>query len=1591
MQVSHHTSSSRSRSRSSTRSAPFVVASGAGNDGAAKKAEQPALPSFTVTSGGFIASGGHADPHVSGPHSRGSALNPAAKAFELPPQSPLAALTAPLFAMPAMHTSASSLTRTTTHTATMETTGSTRAKETFLMGHDGAGLGPAPLPHPPLSESKLSRVAGEPLGPSPRGGVGSTASDFTVSWASAVKRVGSSPSSTPGPFNSAVPLDLSLAPSAPSLDDPHVIEQIVQLIRLAFTEYCEVNKYHVVVVLNLEPRTSQKQLQDMFFPMGACAAKLLNQFNTQFFPPSLAQALISGRRRAGVVFSRTKDYAMVGVEKLHNFVPHGQFQPLIVRYCGPDVCSPSPLQSPALATELAGQSSPPPPPPVPGNATAVRQSASRTPPVPSPVPSSPASQLPWTPPSSVLAEIHAEMLTAFSTALQVVRQSTAAVTMMAMHGIDPLHARTVLSRLLVPASAVALAKAWPPADQESRLQPNWRCRSVSGLVCWSSEEAARGVVRAMHGRVPEGQQEPVLLYLLPTAAAKQTEQAVAVAPSARPGKRPVAQGVGSGSASPGPAPSPGTVSAATTIASDAAAPFDQVDEYFLRQYPDPQVYLVGVHNLAPHTDKETLYKVFYPLGALEAHVHPSSFNCGGKLRRSGVALFNSKGMAEEAAMKINDFVPHGQTRPLIARFLSRKATTPKDTTGAANGGRAATLSKPLTTVDERKTLSPVPPPPAASTPRASTPRKRDGERDSPAGLLAQLREELQRGGNADANALADVMTRLVRHPESTEVAAVQMSEVLSQTLVNMKHHSVTLATPLSGALLTLHENLGIRRRVYGGREGVAADSDPRDAAASKSVMFVRRVARAMMVLVTNNTAPREPRHVAAMLCGYFFQFTYLPESPYVFAVKLLQDHADKIKEAKRFLAREAGVPTTPEQERENRPWIALVESLEEMTSLWRRHNRARAKKDEQRKEYDALVADFYGGNNPHGTQNARSARSSAATTPQNDSLEPPTSTFSPSPMSASAGDGAGGQGLSSVKRTALVTPSARPTPRRVITRVSPGSGGSGGKAKQPQPPSVNGTGTTPSATPGASTDTTTAAPLSQMSASLGPLGWAPHVVLSPGSEDTQGVSADVSIESARTIPTTRGTAAAAVAMALGGGGCGTPVEPTSVDRGSVVQPPTPVALHRFSTRVNSWTPTPVDGLSVAGALSMPPSFTTACTVSGVAVSAVSGLPLTTLTGLPVQEHRSDSSECTVYITKLPSCFTAGQVRRLLMYFGEFNKVRLCRDDKENAIQIPPSASGTATYTKVCFGFVEFTESTAARAMVEYFRNAIHTANSFDFLRTTTSTAAGAGTGASGGVKEEAEVAALQTGSACFREEDIHLLASTRTSQARNPIHDQQPLDAVLRPATAADGEALVAAGAFVRVKPCDFGLLCPQLAIDGYSEACQQRSGVDTAHGGGVVNSVLPATTCASLGVVASLVPTATTSPDGSAPTSTQLQLDRDMEWILNRRPAGPRSDVADNAEDDDDDDDDDDFDLLMKEEFRALQLAQEMLEPADDHAEEEGSGSSTLLAFRHVPAAERGDVEVNAAGGAGLTFPFTLPRATPHIFEEDDDDEGGL
>ncbi|KEG08661.1 putative RNA-binding protein [Trypanosoma grayi] len=1047
------------------------------------------------------------------------------------------------------------------------------------------------------------------------------------------------------------------------------------LIMEDYAEECRSTGCHMVAVFNLEPRTTQEELLSIFFPMGAKKAELL--------PPHRSPR---PNRRAGVVFFSSKAFAAVAVEKLHDFVPNRQHQPLRVQYCGPDA-------SETVTRETSVQSTTSPHS-LPSSTRYSQPQQTIT--TPAMVPTSPLQ--PWRLPAGAqLDRIHEEMWlfvkSSFSSYQGVLKH------VVAVHGLDRNQAQNVLNCNFLLKGAERY-EMWP-AKACGFVSSPMLCNGVSALVFYSQEVLAKNAVAWFQQWPPEGQAQPIDVVYLNGLAFASSSPATGSIQSCSDIQE-------TNSAHGSVAQASTTSLAVTPVSPSHIAVFDKIDAYFMREYGDPNLYLVGVHNLLANTDKKALFRLLAPHGALDAEMYPGAVSVGGEVRSSGVAFFDNEAVARKTAEKLHNFAPFKQPFPVVARYLL----------------------KPVTADVKEKTSS------TAATAAEVVSRAMGGARPDP--FLSAVAEELY-APIVNADQLTEKMVQLMERPETTQEVAGQLASVINDTLTAMKHHAVKLSTPLVHALLGLHEKLNIPRRKS---KDPVVEAEVQEPVVARNILLMQIIARALMNLLMDNSKPHESRMVAAVLCGYLFQYSYLMKSPYELAVKLIVANEKSLDIARdhRKNGQNATIPVTivELEEEEQKPWVTLMQCLEQMTSLWRQYNKSRAKKDPFRKEFERRANDFF-------QRNATSVG-----------------------------------GTSSSLNT-----STRPTPRRVVAKVTPGTG---------------------SGCSNSSPGLTQASPV------------APRVDLGTF-VDTSGYSNDMSMESnpsVAMVPMSFMSDPSAVASLL-------------VDKSrpvlNVLSQQQQKDQQQQQQRIPITRPNALDMASAMESTKPPPGLRTFGTIQGVYTHA-------------------ELMERTVYITKLPATLRRSQFRRLLLHFGEFNKVRLCRDDHQ--FQSKTEANGlTAGEPPVAlwFSFVEFAEQSSAKAMIEYFRNTISNPQPFGFLLDNTM---------------------AWPDASRFTVENIQALLNVRTSPARNPIHDQLPLDAIL---TCAPQQPKLV----LRNRPCHFGLEGGESTLDTGADATSmpplsQAALSNLAAGrytpGSVTMTVAPAS------ATASRTPTTTTAAAAAAGTT---------------------------------------------------------------------------------------------------------------------------
>lgn len=984
----------------------------------------------------------------------------------------------------------------------------------------------------------------------------------------------------------------STSPSAP-LTPRSIVRKVTQ----AYSEECQQNNYYMVAVFNLEPRTSQEELLAIFFPMCAKKAELL--------PPQYSPR---PNRRAGVVFFPSETFASMAVEKLNNFVPNRQHQPLTVCFCSLDALD-SPTQETPMPSVLYSQ------PQLQMQMTQENVLSSFP--------------LPWRLPSgSQLDHIHMEMwrfvcdiMSSFPTISKHV---------VAVHGLDPENAQNVLAKNFLNRGADRY-DMWP-ARSTAFAYATMPCVSVSALVWFKLEVTARELVALFQQKTPEGQTQPIDVVYLNAMALANGEFLIAgtqVYDSANETAKNITD--------------TDNVESIDNSGISYMTLINKIDDFFLREYDDPKLYLVGIHNLSASTDKKALFSLLSPHGALDAEMYPTAVNFAAESRGSGVAFFDKEVSARKAAKKLNSFVPFKQPYPVIARYLEKPGTSntmysmgitqsvAADLASGASGG-CAVLNALILSVRER--------------------------------LFDVV---------VNAGALMETMLQIVNHPETTINMIQKLALLIVEILTEMDHHAGIISTPLVNALVSLHEKLNIPRNCS---KTPAANPEITDATLARNINYMQKIAQTVLNLLIDASKPHESRKVAAVISGYLFQFCYFEKSPYELAVSLIKRNEKSINSARDYmmnpLANLKPASLVENEEDEHKPWITLMECLDLLTSLWRQHNKSRAKKDQFRAEYERYAGEFSKGAVRH----------------------------------------TGGAGS--------LNTSARPTPRRVVVKVTPGTGGSGGD--------------------GGSPGLTQATPTTTGHTSIRTLGegYPASNIVSLDNTPAQNMflaTARFAGENASSVPSLPADGSAFISTSQ--------VAPQQQQSSKSKQKKEQKSQRREAAGQSTFSEAASSAESTRQAL------------GGARASGASMQPAYT---------HSELMERTVYITKLPSTLRRAQFRRLLLHFGEFNKVRLCRD--ENQFQLRGGSTAVSAVSNffgepsagLWFSFVEFAEQNGAKAMIEYFRNLVTNSNPFSFL-----------------VNNSSEWPEASH----FTQRDIRALLCVRTSPARKPIHDQLPFDAIL--------------------------------------------------------------------------------------------------------------------------------------------------------------------------------------------------------------------
>lgn len=868
--------------------------------------------------------------------------------------------------------------------------------------------------------------------------------------------------------------------------------------------------------------------------------------------------------------------------------------------------------------------------------------------------------------------------------------------------VSPLHPGTTTEQLLGLFAGVHAVKAEvvdPNAIAEPLCGFLAATRQTIGAVFFTRKDLALAALKKLHNTLPSGQNSPLVVRYggpdrhpssSPTASSSpvlQQQMTAAMEKRLRRDATPL-----SAQRTPSMRTTPAQhrdAAALSTAPQPPTAPREAaqqlIDQHFLRKYADTSYFLVGVHNLSPSTDAAGFFKMFYPLGASQAELYARDAATDGvKTRCSGVALFTSKGMAVEAAEKINDFVPHGQRRPLIARFLE----SPQGQAALRRHGRDE-LKDGASMEDEMGQTS-------ASTPRGSLVKS-----NTAVSLLASI-EQLLMGSSTGAvmeQQVAADMTSLVLLESSGKNEAEKLGLLITAALMSKGKYAASLSSPLMGALRLLHHSFHIEpRSSFMTASRATTKSAQRSAEQqAKAQLFLWHIGRDFMKLIVRAQAERQPCLVAAAQCAYLYRYSYLAGSPISFAMAVFRNMSKELAEARQSLSRDSGNVSSAEEEeqqqRRHRSALIPMDALVEMVNVWKSFDPILYQQDNDRVEYEAFVADFKAIDSSSRSCGRTGDPSNDVCTPRNETLDIHTDGNNSSTCAITN---------SSIK-SKMVTPSPRPTPRPVVSYSS--NSNSSWKLRLSTQPSTSNTASLP-----------------------------PQVLLgNPLRKQGAHGTADGAMDSRA---------------------------------GNQQQPPGPPPSISPLSRNSRATPL----LSSVAAPSL------AMSVDRADMGSTNSI-----------------DDCTVYVTKIPSSLSAGHLRELLQRFGEVSKVRVCYELKdaplvtevgvgsEAADHALPSNSSTATahnlkYSKLYFCFVEFASSASAKAIIEFFRNDVHGSSPFHFL------------------------SRQRRGSGDrVEEQNIQLLRNTRCSRARNPIHDQQPLDAT-------------------RTQPCLYGLVSPHTTIDLYAD-----------------------------------------------------------------------------------------------------------------------------------------------------------------------------
>ncbi|RNF06892.1 putative RNA-binding protein [Trypanosoma conorhini] len=289
-----------------------------------------------------------------------------------------------------------------------------------------------------------------------------------------------------------------------------------------------------------------------------------------------------------------------------------------------------------------------------------------------------------------------------------------------------------------------------------------------------------------------------------------------------------------------------------------------------RSHSDPSLPRAGVHSHAPNTENGTPSSSLH--GGHAAELHPAAVEFGAEPRRSGVAGFGKEAKSREEVEKWVCPVQTTPSRPMNARQL-REGGSPQATKILApafsHSGMAESLS-------------------------SAVPGAKLNE------MVAAVQKKLKEPALNDKQ-LMEQMWRVITHPDTTNKVVEQLASVITGTLTEKKQNAGTLSTPLANALVLLHEKLNIPRN---GSNDVNMEEGLCNPDVRRYMDYMLLIARALILLFTDETKPPELRKVAAVLSGYMFRFSCLrDQTPYTLSVSLMNRHKAALDDARKYMKR----------------------------------------------------------------------------------------------------------------------------------------------------------------------------------------------------------------------------------------------------------------------------------------------------------------------------------------------------------------------------------------------------------------------------------------------------------------------------------------------------------------------------------------------------------------------------------------------------------------------------------------------------------------------------------------------------------------